>query len=77
LVIADATKRGDPKGIPLPLLLHLARKQRFLHDASVPGLDALLNPRRGAKQPHPFYIADARNRADTVAFLKGVDTTTR
>ena len=77
LIIADATKRGDPKGIPMPLLLDLARKPLFLHDASVPGLDRLLDPRRGAKQPHPFYVADARGRADTVAFLKGLDTTTR
>jgi hypothetical protein len=77
LIIADASKRGDPKGIPMPLLLDLARKPLFLHDASVPGLDRLLDPRRGAKQPHPFYVADARGRADTVAFLKGLDTTTR
>ncbi|MCA1661909.1 MAG: hypothetical protein LC648_07030 [Novosphingobium sp.] len=77
LVIADATKRGDPKGIPMPLLLDLARKPRFLHDASVRGLDSLLDPRRGAKQPHPFYVADATRRADAVAFLKGLDTTTR
>jgi mono/diheme cytochrome c family protein len=77
LVIADATKRGDPKGIPMPLLLDLARKPLFLHDASVRGLPSLLDPRRGAKEPHPFYIANARERADMVAFLKGVDTTTR
>jgi mono/diheme cytochrome c family protein len=75
LIIADATKRGDPKGIPMPLLLDLARKQRFLHDASVPGLNSLLDPRRGAKQPHPFYVADPGRRADMIAFLRGVDTT--
>jgi mono/diheme cytochrome c family protein len=77
LVIADATKRGDPKGIPMPLLLDLARKPLFLHDASVRGLPSLLDPRRGATQPHPFYIADGRGRADVVAFLKGLDTSTR
>lgn len=63
--------------MPMPLLLDLARKRLFLHDASVPGLSALLDPRRGAKQPHPFYVADVRGRADTVAFLRGLDTTTR
>jgi mono/diheme cytochrome c family protein len=77
LIIADATKRGDPKGIPMPLLLDLARKPRFLHDASVHGLDSLLDPRRGSKQPHPFYVADRRRRAEVVAFLRGVDTTKR
>ena len=55
----------------------LARKRMFLHDASVHGLDSLLDPRRGAKQPHPFYIADMRARADIVDFLKSLDTTTR
>jgi len=77
LIIADATKRGDPKGIPMPLLLDLARKPRFLHDASVRGLDSLLDPRRGSKQPHPFYVADRQKRAELVAFLRGVDTTRR
>jgi hypothetical protein len=77
LIIADATKRGDPKGIPMPLLLDLARKPLFLHDASVRGLDSLLDPRRGAQEPHPFYIADRRGRSDLVAFLRALDTTTR
>jgi hypothetical protein len=77
LIIADATKRGDPKGIPMPLLLDLARKPRFLHDASVPGLNALLDPRRGSSQPHPFYIANLQGRADLIAYLRGVDTTRR
>lgn len=77
LIIADATKRGDPKGIPMPLLLDLARKQHFLHDASVHGLDSLLDPRRGSKQPHPFYVPDRQKRAELIAFLRGVDTTKR
>ena len=77
LIIADATKREDPKGIPMPLLLDLARKPLFLHDASVRGLDSLLDPRRGAQEPHPFYIADRRGRSDLVAFLRALDTTTR
>jgi hypothetical protein len=64
LIIADASKRGDPKGIAMPLLLDLARKRMFLHDASVHGLESLLDPRRGAKQPHPFYIA-TRGHAPT------------
>ena len=54
-------------------LLDLARKPRFLHDDSVPGLDALLDPKRGANSPHPFYVAEAGPRADVVAFLKGLE----
>jgi hypothetical protein len=77
LIVADATKRGDPKGIPMPLLLDLARKRLFLHDASVRGLDSLLDPRRGASQPHPFYIANPGGRTDLIAFLRGLDTSTR
>ncbi len=59
----------------MPLLLDLARKRLFLHDASMRGLDSLLDPRRGSRQPHPFYEADRQRRADLVAFLRGVDTT--
>ncbi len=77
LIIADASKRNDPKGIPMPLLLDLARKPLFLHDASVSGLDRLLDPARGADEPHPFYITDQNGRADVIAFLEGLDTTTR
>jgi len=77
LIIADASKRGDPKGIPMPLLLDLARKPMFLHDASVRGMESLFDPRRGAREPHPFYIADANSRADLIAFLKGLDTGAR
>jgi mono/diheme cytochrome c family protein len=77
LIVADATRRGDPHGIAMPLLLDLARKRFFLHDASVDGLDALLDPRRGEREPHPFYVGDGRQRAALIAFLRGVDTTTR
>lgn len=78
LIIAGASKRGDPKGIPMPLLLlDLAGKRLFLDGASVRGLPLLLGRRRGAKEPHPFYVADPRRRADVVVFLRGVDTTTR
>ncbi len=74
LIIADASKRGDPKGIPMPLLLDLARKRMFLHDASVQGMESLFDPLRGAREPHPFYIIDPTSRADLIAFLRGLDT---
>jgi len=74
MVVIDASERGEKRGIPLPLLLDLSRKKTFLHDDSVPGLDALLNPERGEKEPHPFYLKDKAQRADMVAFLSGLDT---
>ncbi len=74
MIVVDASDRGGKRGNALPLLLDLARKEVFLHDASVPGLNSLFNPKRGANEPHPFYLKDAAQRADMVAFLQGLDT---
>ena len=74
MAVVNASIRGDKRGTAMPLLLDLARKPNFLHDASVPSLDALLNPSRGATAPHPFFLADPTQRADMVEFLRGVDT---
>lgn len=74
MVIVDATHRKDKRGFAMPLLLDLARKQRFLHDVSVEGLANLLDPKRGAQAPHPFYLADLTSREDVVAFLQSLDT---
>jgi cytochrome c peroxidase len=74
MIVVDASDRGSHRGNAMPLLLDLARKPVFLHDASVPSLDALLNPARGATAPHPFYVRDSAKRADTIAFLRGLDT---
>lgn len=74
MVIVDASDRGEKRGNALPLLLDLARKPMFLRDASVPSLDALVNPERGAAAPHPFYLADAARRKDMVEFLRALDT---
>jgi mono/diheme cytochrome c family protein len=74
MIVVDASGRGDKRGNALPLLLDLARKPVFLHDASVPSLDALLDPARGADAPHPFYVNDKSRRGDVVAFLRGLDT---
>lgn len=73
MVVVDASLRGAKRGNALPLLLDLARKPMFLHDASVPNLDALLDPARGKKAPHPFYIGNISQRADMVAFMRGLD----
>ena len=74
MVVVDASARGLNRGVALPLLLDLARTNIFLHDASVPSLDNLLDPARGDNAPHPFYLADPSQRADMVEFLRGLDT---
>ena len=73
MAVVNASLRGEKRGIAMPLLLDLARKPVFLHDNSVPSLDALLKPGRGAKAPHPFYIADPARRAAVVGFLRNLD----
>lgn len=69
-VVDDASGRGEKRGFALPLLLDLARKPIFLHDASVHSLDELLDPKRGVLAPHPFYVRDASRRKDVVDFLR-------
>ena len=73
LVVVDASNRNQPRGDALPLLMDLARKPTFLHDDSVNSLSALLDPTRGATAPHPFFVADADQRADVVKFLESLD----
>ncbi|MCA1612596.1 MAG: hypothetical protein LC800_00275 [Acidobacteria bacterium] len=74
MIVVDASDRGEKRGNAMPLLLDLARTNIFLHDASVPSLDNLLDPARGDTAPHPFYLADAAQRADVVEFLRGLGT---
>ncbi len=74
MAVFNASQRGEIRGIALPLLLDLARKPVFLHDDSVPSLDNLLDPKRGPLVPHPFYLADPKQRADMIVFLRGLDT---
>lgn len=75
-IVINATLRGLNRGVALPLLMDLARKPVFLHDNSVPTLDALLTS-RGPTAPHPFYLADATERADVITFLKSLDDTSK
>lgn len=74
MAVVNASLRGEERGIALPLLLDLARKPVFLHDDSVPTMENLLNPSRGPLAPHPFYLSDAKQRADMVEFLRSLDT---
>jgi cytochrome c2 len=73
-VVVDASDRGERRGNALALLLDLARKPQFLHDGTVPSLERLLNPSRGARAPHPFYIESRPRRKDMVEFLRSLDT---
>ena len=74
MAVVNASLRGGERGIALPLLLDLARKPVFLHDNSVASLDSLLDPERGAKAPHPFFLSAAKDRKDVVEFLRGLGT---
>lgn len=74
MAVVNASLRGEIRGTALPLLLDLARKPNYLHDNSVPSLDALLTATRGPNAPHPFYINGTAARADMVEFLRGLDT---
>ncbi|MGI8836632.1 MAG: hypothetical protein ACR2H4_08350 [Pyrinomonadaceae bacterium] len=74
MIVVDASDRGEKRGNAMPLLLDLARTNIFLHDGSVSSLNSLLDPARGDSSPHPFYLADASQRADMVEFLRSLDT---
>jgi mono/diheme cytochrome c family protein len=73
MIVVDASLGGGRRGNAIPMLFDLASKPMFLHDGSVHSMDDLLNPHRGAASPHPFYVADPRQRADVVQFLRGLD----
>lgn len=73
MIVIDASDR-DKRGHAVALLLDLARKPAFLHDASVRSLDSLLDPARGARSPHPFYVVDAGQRKDLIAYLHSRQT---
>ncbi|MDQ3068660.1 MAG: hypothetical protein M3R55_02885 [Acidobacteriota bacterium] len=75
MAVVNASLRGLERGTALPLLLDLARKPVFLHDNSVPSLEALLHPSRGPTAPHPFYLSRQGHRDDMVAFLRSLSTT--
>ncbi|MDQ3214369.1 MAG: hypothetical protein M3Q85_16950, partial [Acidobacteriota bacterium] len=74
MIVVDASDRGEKRGNAMPLLLDLARTILFLHDASVPSLDALLDPRRGKNAPNPFYIDGVEDRKAMIEFLRGLET---
>ena len=74
MIVVDASPSGGHRGNAIPMLLDLADKPMFLHDGSVRSLADLLDPRRGATAPHPFYFAGAGKRADVVEYLRSLGT---
>lgn len=79
MVVLDASRRGEVRGVALPLLLDLVRKTTLLHDDSVAGAtfdeaaDNLLNSaKRDPKAAHPFFISDAGDRKAVIEFLKSL-----
>ena len=75
--VVNASQRGEKRGVAMPLLLDLARKPVFLHDNSVASLDALFNPDRGNRAPHPFYVTRDGQRSDLTMYLRSLDTNSR
>jgi hypothetical protein len=76
MIVINASVRGLVRGSALPLLFDLARKPVFLHDNSVPTLEALFDPSRGALAPHPFYV-DAPMVGDLTAYMRSLDATSK
>lgn len=74
MAVVNASLRGGIRGVALPLLLDLGRKPAFLHDESASSLNNLLDPVRGAGVPHPFFLAEVKDRADMIEFLRSLGT---
>lgn len=73
LIVMNAEWRRGKKGYKVPQLVGVALTAPYLHDGSVPTLDALLSPDRGRRAPHPYYVVHPDERADLVVFLKAWD----
>ncbi len=73
VMVMSAEWRGAEIGYKAPQLLGIGLTPPYLHDGSVPTLEALLSPDRGAFSPHPFYVPHSDERADLVAFLAAWD----
>lgn len=72
MISMNASLRGLNRGAAIPLLMDLGSKKRFLHDASVDGLEKLFDSGRGSSAPHPFYIK-SEDRKDLIAYLQSLD----
>jgi hypothetical protein len=58
------------RGYKVPSLLGLWLSEPYLHDGSVPTLEALVSPERGPGAPHPYFVDRPSDRRDLAAFLR-------
>lgn len=58
------------RGYKVPSLLGLWLSAPYLHDGSVPTLEALLSPERGSDAPHPYFIPSPEERDELTSFLR-------
>jgi hypothetical protein len=58
------------RGYKVPSLLGLWLSAPYLHDGSVPTLEALLSPERGSDAPHPYFIPSRQERRELTSFLQ-------
>ncbi len=63
----------DRRGYKVPSLLGLWMSAPYLHDGSVPTLDALFDPERGVGAPHPYFVEGNEDRSALAAFLNAWD----
>jgi mono/diheme cytochrome c family protein len=63
----------DRRGYKVPSLLGLWLSAPYLHDGSVPTLNALFDPARGEGAPHPYYVDGNEERSALAAFLNTWD----
>ena len=59
---------SEPRVLAVSGLAGIHLRSPLLHDGSVPDLDALLDPARGAAAPHAFYLPQP-SRADVIEYL--------
>jgi hypothetical protein len=63
----------DRRGYKVPSLLGLWLSAPYLHDGSVPTLNALFDSARGEGAPHPYYVDGYEERRALAAFLNAWD----
>jgi hypothetical protein len=63
----------DRRGYKVPSLLGLWLSAPYLHDGSVPTLDALFDSGRGTGAPHPYFVEGDQDRDALAAFLNAWD----
>jgi hypothetical protein len=69
IALAPGEDSIDRRGYKVPSLLGLWLSAPYLHDGSVPTVQALFDPARGAGAPHPYFVERDQDREELTAFL--------